>query len=430
MKLRSAISIAAALAAVSTVAAGSASKPPGRAHDNVAYVSHSAIGTNKSCASPGFNSVQAAVDAVAANGTVYLCGATPFVEQVFLGKSVTVTGDPGASIASPTTADKFALASDTRFPSQFQSHDLFAPQAIVVVTGAATNATIKGIGVHGPLPGNGGCANREYGVLVLGGFLQLTKASVTNAQDANASLNGCQFGVGVQVGSKNWRTADWSLNLVENFTADAEIENTTITGYAKNGITIDGIGSDGDIHDNIVSGFGPTAVVAQNGIEIARGATGEVDHNSVSGNQYIGPGFASSTGVLLYGGCGDPLVANVDIHNNTAVDNDVGISMDNYNPTCDGPATTPTKNRADNNRISNGEVTNVSGFCDSTGNCPGQGYQAGVADVGNGDEIANNKISGAGYAPNATPPAAWVQPIDTTSFPTIAPNVHGNIYKP
>ena len=430
MKLRPAVSIAAALAAVSALAAGSASALPSRAQAYVAYVSHSAIGTNKSCASPGFNSVQAAVEAVPANGTVYLCGAAPFVEQVFLGKSVTVTGDPGASIASPTTADKFALASDTRFPSQFQSHDLFAPQAIVVVTGAATKATIKGIGVHGRLPGNGSCANLEYGVLVLGGFLNLTQASVTNAQDANASLNGCQFGVGVQVGSKNWRTADWSLSLVENFTADAEIENTTIIGYAKNGITIDGIGSDGGIYDNNVIGFGPTPVVAQNGIQISRGATGEVENNSISANQYVGNGNASSTGVLLFGGCGDQLVTNVEVHGNSAVNNDVGISMDNYNLTCDGPAKTPTKNQAYNNKVSNSAVTNVSGFCDSTGNCDGRGYQAGIADVGNSDAIANNKISGAGYAPNATPPAAWVQPIDTTSFPTTAPNVRGNTYKP
>ena len=129
--------------------------------------------------------MQAAVDAVPANGTVYLCGAAPFEEQVFLGKSVTVTGDPGASIASPTTAAEFAPASSTRFPSQFKRDGLFAPQAIVVVTGADTKATIKGIGVHGPLPGNGSCANREYGVLVLEGFLNLTQASVTNAQDAN-----------------------------------------------------------------------------------------------------------------------------------------------------------------------------------------------------------------------------------------------------
>jgi hypothetical protein len=392
------------------MAAGSASAAP------KFYVSHSAIGTNQSCASPGFNSVQAAVDVVAANGTVYLCDTEPFVEQVFLNKSVTVTGVLNASIGSPAIG---GFADASHFPSQFTAKNLVVPQAIVVVTGADTKATIKGIDINGPLPGNGGCANREYGVLVLEGFLNLTQASVTNARDANESLNGCQFGVGVQVGSKNWRYADFT-QVVENFTADAEIEKTTISGYAKNGIVIDGSGSDGDIHDNRVSGFGPTSVVAQNGIEIVRGATGEVYHNSVSANQYTGIGGASSTGVLLFGGCGDPLVTNVDVHNNTAVDNDVGISMNNYNPTCDGPATTPTTNRADNNKISNSAVTNVSGFGG------GQGYQAGVADVGNLDQIGNNKISGPGYAQSTTP--AWVSPIDTTS--TIKAKTYRNPYKP
>ena len=94
---------------------------------------------------------------------------------------------------------------------------------------------------------------------------------------------------------------------------------------------VDGIGSDGDIHDNIVIGFGPTPVVAQNGIQISRGATGEVYNNSVSANQYTGTGEASSTGVLLFGGCGDELVTNVEVHDNTVVNNDVGISMNNYN---------------------------------------------------------------------------------------------------
>ena len=136
----------------------------------MAYVSHSAIGNNKSCASPGFNSVQAAVDAVPANGTVYLCGAVPFDEQVFLGKSVTVTGDPGR--VDRLADDRGQVCSRIVPASRLSSraHGLFAPQAIVVVTGAATKATIKGIDVHGPLPGNGGCANREYGVLVLERF--------------------------------------------------------------------------------------------------------------------------------------------------------------------------------------------------------------------------------------------------------------------
>jgi len=415
MKLRP---IVAALAAVSAVAAGSASA----AMPTHAYVSHSAKGANKSCSSPGFNSVQAAVDAVAPNGTVYLCGSEPFLEQVFLTKSVTVTGGPDASIGSPPIG---GFADASHFPSQFAAKNLVVPQAIVVVTGPTTKATIKGIDINGPLPGNGGCANREYGVLVLEGFLNLTQASVTNARDANESLNGCQFGVGVQVGSTHWLKPDGSptdANSDPHFTADAEIDNTFVSGYAKNGIVIDGLDSDGDIHDNTVIGSGQTTVVAQNGIEIVRGATGEVYNNSISANQYTGAGVASSTGVLLFGGCGDPLVTNVDVHNNTAVNNDVGISMNNYSadPNCVAPATTPTKDRAYNNKISNSAVTNVSGFGG------GQGYQAGVADVGNLDQIGNNKISGPGYAQSTTP--AWVSPIDTTS--TIKAKTYRNPYKP
>jgi len=397
MKLRP---IVAALAAVSVVAAGSASA----AMPTHAYVSHSAKGANKSCSSPGFNSVQAAVDAVAPNGTVYLCGSEPFLEQVFLTKSVTVTGGPDASIGSPPIG---GFADASHFPSQFAAKNLVVPQAIVVVTGPTTKATIKGIDINGPLPGNGGCANREYGVLVLEGFLNLTQASVTNARDANESLNGCQFGVGVQVGSTHWLKPDGSptdANSDPHFTADAEIDNTSVSGYQKNGIVIDGIDSDGDIHDNTVIG-GPNSVVAQNGIEIVRGATGEIYNNKVSGNQYTGPAEASSTGILLYGGCGDQIVTSVDVHNNTAANNDVGISMENYNPACDGTSTAPTKNRAYNNTVTNNAVTNA--------------YQAGIADVGNLDQIGNNKISGKGYA---------VQPTDFTS--AINPKTSRNRYKP
>ena len=91
------------------------------------------------------------------------------------------------------------------------------------------------------------------------------------------------------------------------------------------------------------------------------------------------------------------------------------------------------QNKANKNNVSNSAVTNVSGFCIvGQALCGGieRGYQAGIADVGNKDEITGNKISGAGYAPNTTSPGAWVQPVDTTSFPTIAPRVQGNPYNP
>ncbi len=55
------------------------------------------------------------------------------------------------------------------------------------------------------------------------------------------------------------------------------------------------------------------------------------------------------------------------------------------------------------------------------------GYQAGIDDIGNGDDIHNNDISGAGYAPD-NPPPAFVRPIDITSFPTTNPKVHNNTF--
>ncbi len=61
-------------------------------------------------------------------------------------------------------------------------------------------------------------------------------------------------------------------------------------------------------------------------------------NNSIKDNQYTGDGFASSAGVLLFGGCGDELVTNVEVHDNIAADNDIGIAMSNYNDACDAAA--------------------------------------------------------------------------------------------
>jgi hypothetical protein len=71
----------------------------------------------------------------------------------------------------------------------------------------------------------------------------------------------------------------------------------------------------------------------------------------------------------------------VDVHNNTLINNDVGIYLFVANNACTGGAENPTRNSAHNNTISNDAVTNISGFGD------GHGYQAGVDDVGNRDQI-------------------------------------------
>jgi hypothetical protein len=290
--------------------------------------------------------------------------------------------------------------------------------------------TLKRLIVAGPLPGNGGLGDDEYGVLVIGGAsAQLAHDTVRNIHDANASLYGCQFGVGIQVGREYWPTADFSTFKVENFVGKAQIGTTGVTGYQKNGVTIDGPGSSGAVQHSAVTGSGRDALfaptIAQNGVQISRGATGQVTTSTVSDNSYTGGGFASAGGILVFGGCGDPLTPHVNVLGNTLVNNDVGIYLNNYDPSCSAPAPTTTDDEAQNNNISNDAVTNTSGYCTST--CPGQGYQAGIDDIGNGDDIIKNAISGAGYA-TANPPPAFVRPIDITSFPTIDPEVSGNTF--
>jgi hypothetical protein len=71
------------------------------------------IGNDTSCADPGYNTVQAAVNAASPGDTVYLCGTAPYQEQVIDTTSVTLTGSPGASIAAPSP-----WAASTDFPKR------------------------------------------------------------------------------------------------------------------------------------------------------------------------------------------------------------------------------------------------------------------------------------------------------------------------
>lgn len=390
------------------------------------YVGHTA-GTNKNCNSPGYTSIQAAVDAAQAGDTVYLCGI--FSEPVVITKSITLTGDRGAGIQAPSI---FPATPLSRLPSQFTTDSLFVPQALVIVWGAHVNASITGLTLQGVMPGNGGCAENEFGALVLSGaYTTFNKDHVLDIRDSNPALYGCQFGVAIQVGRTHWPKADFSGSVTENFVGKASIINTTIAGYQKNGVAVDGVGSYGDVGWNTVNGSNRdtklSPIIAQNGIELARGASGHVYDNVVTGNTYTGSAYASASGIIIFGGCGDAVVKNVRVDHNQLINNDVGIYLNNYSsdPNCTAPAATQTNDVADHNVIRNNAVTNV-GDGTSSG-FPYKGYQAGIDDIGNHDTIDYNTISGAGYVPTQnTPGGPFVIAIDTTSFATIHPAIHDN----
>jgi hypothetical protein len=238
-----------------------------------------------------------------------------------------------------------------------------------------------------------------FGIVNNGGDINVKNSSVHNIGEV--PFNGTQHGVGIY--------------FVDGGTGS--IHKNMVSLYQKGGIVVTGLNSSAKIQQNTVTGEGPVNYIAQNGIQVSRGATGDVSNNTVSGNAYTGLGGASSGGVLIFGGCGGPLTTGVDVKNNTLINNDVGVFLFNGpDADCGGIPATPTNNSAHNNTITNSAVTNISGFG------PGCGYQAGVDDVGNGDEITNNRISGAGYATQDCP--AFVRPIDTTQ--AIDPTVRNN----
>jgi hypothetical protein len=103
---------------------------------------------------------------------------------------------------------------------------------------------------------------------------------------------------------------------------------------------------------------------------------------------------------------------------NIAVGNDVGVWLANLDADCTTPVATPTRDVASDNTIRNNAVNNTSG-----NGAPGEGYQAGIADQGDGNSIIANSICGIGYTPVSNPPPfLFTIDVTATNNPTVARN--------
>lgn len=206
--------------------------------------------------------------------------------------------------------------------------------------------------------------------------------------------NGTQHGVGIYL-----RAFAGSIEGV--------VDSNWVFDYQKGGITANGPGINVDITKNVVTGDGHVTFIAQNGIQMAFGASNNtIADNYVYGNSYIGfPGDGSSSGGILV--AGGPLFGsgvgydvNLQIRGNTLVANDVGVYL--FNADADGNASpTPT----------NISVTNNTIYGDK---CYNQSYQAGISDLGNRDKLINNTIYGPGYTDPACATAHTIDVSDAT----------------
>jgi flagellar motor protein MotB len=240
-----------------------------------------------------YTTIGSAVAAANASDRIVVCPGT-FSEQLVIDKSVTLVG------AGPKQTKIRAPAT------------LGGTQDIVEIRGSDVNVELSGFTIAGPGPCDG---------LLSGIFVRDDARASIHDNDIialrNDPLGGCQLGVGVRVG----RAVDPIMT-----SGTATIADNVISDYQKAGIFVDGEGSQATVTGNTVTGHGPTDVIAQNGIEVVRGASATVTGNTVSANWYLGEN--EGTGILLYGGLGDTTISR-----NTVTDSQFGIEAFSTGPT-------------------------------------------------------------------------------------------------
>jgi len=234
-------------------------------------------------------SIQGSVDVATAGDTVLVKAGT-YEEQVAVDTSLTLLGESGAASTFILAPSTIPIASD--------------PESnIVKITGAGVSVDFSGFTVAGPGPG--GCGTINAGIFVRDdAYANIHDNKIVDVRDD--PFSGCQNGVAIQIGRASLSTS-----------GTADISDNEISGYQKNGVTVSNVGSSATVTNNVITGAGPTTIIAQNGVQVSGGATAEINGNTISNHSYS-PGSYTSTGMLIF-------AADADTYGNTLSENQTGI---------------------------------------------------------------------------------------------------------
>jgi hypothetical protein len=277
---------------------------PAVASANTAWVSNTtpAKAPFNSCTNPGFSSIQTAISSP--NTSIHACKGI-YEEQLTIERALSIVGEVG------TTVKLSASPANSTTPC-----DVAEAQDVLVICGKVA-VKISHLALEGRWTEAPNCAREFYGIVV-GGEANLVLTSSKILYAGAEPINGCQQGVGIQVGHKR-------IGQV----GTATLTNDTVEGYQKNGITVDGPGSKATITKDIVKGAGP-APLAQNGIQISRGAVGKVTGSTITGNECAAASCGNSNAVELEEDAAGVLfyleAPGSSVATSTVNENDLGVS--------------------------------------------------------------------------------------------------------
>jgi hypothetical protein len=180
------------------------------------------------------------------------------------------------------------------------------PGDILRVDGAS-NLTLRGFVISGPLPNALFCSTETRADVFVanGGSVTIDDNQLTEIWAADPNLRGCQTGS---------RCA--SVARPRPPSAPRRSPTTTSTPTRRERSSSTEGGRNASVTQNEVTGEGPVNYIAQNGIQISRGATGNVAANVVQDHTYSSAPSASSSGILLFESGAGLVVNNNDVHDN------------------------------------------------------------------------------------------------------------------
>ena len=257
-----------------------------------------------------FTTIQAAVTASPAGTTINICPGV-YPEQVTISSAMTLIGLSSVSANQGAAVITAPAGGIVQNATSLSSGNPIAAQILVQSNGGSV--TINNLTVDGGSSLITGCAPNLIGIYYQNSSGTITHSNVLN-QALTPDLNGCQSGLGIFVQSGSGGTSN------------VTVSSNNVQNYQKNGITANEVGTSAKITGNTVIGQGLTSGAAENSIQIAFGATGVIQANTVGSDDYVDPTTAAAAGILVYAS------KSVSIVKNNVSNTQLGISVDSQNP--------------------------------------------------------------------------------------------------